>query len=84
MPLAVMLPPLADQVTAVLVEPLTLAVNCWVLPAATEAEVGDTLTVTAGAAFAALPVSVQPARERVIREAIVTIRIFARTCWGRR
>jgi hypothetical protein len=35
-----MVPPVADQVTAVFVEPLTLAVNCLVPPVAKEAEIG--------------------------------------------
>jgi hypothetical protein len=41
-------PPLADQVTAVLVAPVTVAVNCWVPPVCTDAEVGLTLTTTGG------------------------------------
>jgi len=74
-----MLPPVADQVTAVLVDPLTLAVNCWVWPACIEMEVGDMLTVTAGAAAAALaPDNEQPVSDRAIRETIATMQIFAR------
>jgi len=86
MPLALMLPPVADQVTAVLVEPLTLAVNCWVWPACTEADVGDTLTVTAGALVVAalLGDNVQPASERAIRETIATMQIFVRHSRGAR
>jgi len=81
MPLAVMLPPVADQVTAVLGDPLTLAVNCWVWPACTEIDVGDRLTVTAGAvAVAALVLdNEQPASDRAIRETIATMQIFARS-----
>ncbi len=41
-----MLPAVADQVTAVLLEPLTLAVNCCVPPASSEAEVGEIVTAT--------------------------------------
>ncbi len=41
-----MLPPVADQVTAVLLEPLTLAVNCCVPPVSSEAEVGEIVTAT--------------------------------------
>ena len=42
-------PPLAtDQVTAVLVVPVTVAVNCTVPPVATEVLLGLTLTVIAG------------------------------------
>ena len=85
MPLAVMLPPVADQVTAVLVDPLTVAVNCWVWPACMEMEVGDMLTVTAGATAAALaPDNEQPASDRAIRETIATMQIFARNSRGTR
>jgi len=41
-----MLPPLAFQVTAVLLVPLTLAVNCWLVPVASEVEVGEIDTAT--------------------------------------
>ncbi len=41
-----MLPAVADQVTAVLLEPLTLAVNCCVHPVSSEAEVGEIVTAT--------------------------------------
>ena len=34
-------PALADQVTAVFVEPLTVAVNCWVAPEETAAVAGE-------------------------------------------
>jgi hypothetical protein len=42
-----MVPPLADQVTPVFVVPLTLAVNCFCVPACSEVEVGliETLTL---------------------------------------
>ena len=39
-------PAVADQATAVLVEPVTVAVNCFVPAEATEAEVGDIETAT--------------------------------------
>ena len=39
-------PAVADQVTAVLVEPVTVAVNCWVPAETTEALVGDAETTT--------------------------------------
>ena len=51
-----MLPPVADQVTAVLLEPATVALNCCVPPVRIEDEVGEivietgTLTVTAAEA----------------------------------
>ena len=41
-------PPLADQVTAVLVVPVTVAVNCCVAPVCMDAEVGLMLTTTGG------------------------------------
>jgi hypothetical protein len=44
-----MVPPLAVQVTAVLLLPVTVAVNCWVAAACSEADVGLTLTETVGA-----------------------------------
>jgi len=88
MPAAEMFPPVADQVTAVLVDPLTLAVNCWVWPACTEAEAGVMLIVTAGVVAAWVPDNEQPASDRAIRETIATIQVFARNsrvahCLGR-
>jgi hypothetical protein len=41
-------PPVADQVTAVLLEPVTVAVNCCVPPVTSEDEVGLIETATAG------------------------------------
>ena len=41
-------PQLADQVTAVFVVPVTVAVNCWVAPVARWVEDGLRLTATAG------------------------------------
>ena len=43
-------PPVTDQVTAVFVEPVTVAVNCCVALVCNEAEVGLIETVTTGAA----------------------------------
>ena len=40
------LPPLAFQVTDVLLVPLTLAVNCWLMPNASDDELGNTATAT--------------------------------------
>ena len=42
-----MLPPLAFQLTAVLLVPLTLAANCWLLPTGRVVELGATATATA-------------------------------------
>ena len=44
------LPPVDDQVTPVLLVPLTLAVNCCPPPAVMVVEVGDTAMLTVGAA----------------------------------
>ena len=41
-----MLPAVADQVTPVLVVPVTVAVNCCVAPVCNEAEVGETEIAT--------------------------------------
>src|SRR6202007_2968145 len=49
MPPREMLPPVADQVTVVVLLPLTLAVNCCVPPVSIEAEIGEMLTETTGA-----------------------------------
>ena len=45
-PLLETVPPVADQVTAVLLVPLTVAVNCCVPPVCSDAEVGLMLTET--------------------------------------
>ena len=39
-----MAPPLVVQVTPVLVVLLTVALNCWLLPAASETDAGETVT----------------------------------------
>src|SRR6266480_7080783 len=44
-------PAVADQVTAVLVEPVTVAANCWVPAEPTEALAGDIETATAPGAL---------------------------------
>jgi len=41
-------PPVADHVTAVLLLPVTVAVNCCVAPVWSDAEVGLMLTATTG------------------------------------
>ena len=46
-----MLPPVTDQVTAVLLEPVTVAVNCCVPPIRIEDEVGEIVIDTTGAAL---------------------------------
>jgi hypothetical protein len=43
-----MVPPVADQVTAVLELPVTVAVNCCVPPVNSEADVGLIVTATTG------------------------------------
>jgi hypothetical protein len=47
----VIVPPVADQVTAVLLLPLTLAVNCCVPPVGSDADPGVMETATTGAAL---------------------------------
>ena len=47
--------PLTLQVTAVLLVPVTVAVNCCVAPAWTEAEPGETVIATEGAGGEVLP-----------------------------
>jgi hypothetical protein len=58
MPVAEIVPPVADQVTAVFDVPVTVAENCFVFPACTEVGLGLTETATVGVAGgggAALP-----------------------------
>lgn len=50
-------PPVADQVTAVLLEPVTVAVNCWFAPSITVAEDGAMETLTCGGGGAAVIVT---------------------------
>jgi hypothetical protein len=47
-PLEETLPPVADQVTAVLLEPVTVAVNCCVALTRIEAVLGEIVTATTG------------------------------------
>jgi len=47
-PLDEIVPPVADQVTAVLLLPVTVAVNCCVPPVARDAEPGAMDTATTG------------------------------------
>jgi len=49
--------PPALQVTAVLVGPVTVAVNCCCVPAGTEAVAGDTVTVTCATVAVVLPLT---------------------------
>jgi hypothetical protein len=49
--------PFTSQVTAVLVVPVTVAANCWVWEACTDAEVGEIDTATAGAGAVTLTVA---------------------------
>jgi len=51
MPLEETLPAEADQLTAVLLLPVTLAVNCWVPLLNIEADTGEIVTATTGAAL---------------------------------
>ena len=47
------MPPVADHVTAVLLEPVTVAVNCCVLLVVSDADAGDIETTTAGVTVSA-------------------------------
>jgi len=70
-PLEETLPPVADQVTAVLLEPVTLAVNCCAPLVCSEAEVGEMETATAGA----LTVTVAEA-DLVVSAALVAVTVY--------
>ena len=68
---AVIEPPVADQVTAVLLLPLTLAVNCCVPPVVSDADPGVMETATTGAA---LTVTVADA-DFVVSAALVAVTV---------
>lgn len=55
-----MLPPVADQVTAVLLDPVTVAVNCCVPLVSSEAEVGEIVTATAAVTVTAAAADTEP------------------------
>jgi hypothetical protein len=84
MPLAEMVPPVADQVTLVLLEPVTVAVNCWVWPVCTLTEPGVTATATETEP-AGEPDNEQPARESRSSEKMTRINLRAgvskAACW---
>ena len=63
---------MTDQVTAVLVEPVTVAVNCCVPPVSIEAEVGEIVTETTEAA---LTVTVADA-DLVVSAALVAVTVY--------
>lgn len=52
------MPPVALQVTAVLLAPVTVAVNCWIAPVCSEDEVGLIETAITGGAEATVTVAV--------------------------
>ena len=64
MPLEEILPPVTDQVTAVLLVPVTAAVNCCVPPANIETDTGDIETETGAVGVAWLLNNVQPDRDK--------------------
>ncbi len=66
-----MVPPVADQVTAVLLLPVTVAVNCWVPLVNIEADTGEIVTATTGAA---LTVTVADA-DLVVSAALVAVTV---------
>ena len=53
MPLEVIAPPVADQATAVLLTPLTVALNCTLLPVGSDVEFGVSVMLIVGGAEAA-------------------------------
>jgi hypothetical protein len=69
-PAELMVPPVADQVTALFVAPVTVAVNCCILPVESEAEVGDIDTDNVGA----LTVTVAEA-DLVVSAALVAVTV---------
>jgi hypothetical protein len=69
-PLDETLPPVADHVTAVLVEPVTVAVNCCVPFVRIDAEVGEIVTATG-----ALTVTVADA-DLVVSAALVAFTVY--------
>ena len=71
-PALVIVPPVADQVTAVFDVPLTVAVNCCVAPVASVATVGLMLTVTGGGG--AVTVTVAEA-DLVVSASLVTLTV---------
>jgi len=72
-PDASIVPPDADQVTPVLLLPLTVAVNCCVLPEVIDAEPGFTDTETPDAAAATDTVAVAVA---VLSAALVAVTVY--------
>ncbi len=71
MPVAETVPPDADQLTPVLLLPVTLAVNCCVPPACMLADVGLTLTATKTAGCTLEGARVQPAIAKMLAESVV-------------
>ena len=72
MPLEEMLPPLADQVTAVLLLPVTVAVNCSVAPVTNDAEVGVIEMPTTGGAAATVTLA---EADLVVSAALVAVTV---------
>jgi hypothetical protein len=68
-------PPVADQVTAVFVVPVTVAVNCCVPPVSNEAEVGLIVTATA------VTVTVAEA-DLVVSAALVAVTVYVPAVLG--
>ena len=75
-PLAKTVPPVADQIKALFMVPLTVAVNCWVCPACTETEEGDRVTVTTGV-VAGVPGQLQPVSGRISSMKIASMQVFS-------
>jgi hypothetical protein len=67
----------ADQATAVLLLPVTVAVNCWVLPVSSHAEVGEMDTETTGAVTATVAEA-----ELVLSAALVAVTVYVPAVLG--
>ncbi len=77
-------PALADQVTAVLVAPVTLAVNCFAPPERMVAEVGEMLTEIVGVVEpknSAIDGAVAPAPGKLFRPSASKLSRSVLWCW---
>jgi len=72
-------PPVADHVTAVLLLPVTVAVNCCVPPVCMEAEVGLMLTATTGGGAVTVIVAVA---DLLVSATLVAVTLRVPTVFG--
>ena len=70
--MAEIVPLVVDQVTPVLLLPVTVAVNCCVLPVCSETDVGLMLTVTTGGGGGVVTLTVADA-DLVVSAALVAV-----------